>query len=790
MKMSENWLREWVDPAIDSADLQHQLTLLGLEVDDAQRMPTLTNIVVARIESAEQHPNADKLRVCAVDDGSGEALSIVCGAPNARAGLVVPLARIGAELPGGMKIKSAKLRGVASRGMLCSARELALADDASGLMELSADAPVGMPISQYLQLDDTLISIELTPNRGDCLSIRGIARDIAARNRMPVKPPAMEAVAATTEDTFTVELQAGAGCWRYTGRAIKGIDPMAQTPLWMTEKLRRSGLRAISPVVDITNFVMLELGQPMHGFDLDKLSDKITVRNATDKEPIRLLDGRDLQLDEDTLVIADGSGAIGIAGIMGGDTTSVSDNTRNVFFEAAMFDPKKIAGRPRRYNAHTDSAHRFERTVDPLLQVTALHRATRLLIDICGGEAGPVIDITDPANTYASTVLSLSRQRVQQLLGVALPDSTIAEILSYLGLTLTEQAEGWQVEVPSYRPDISIEEDLIEEIARVHGYDNIPRTYPGLLPLMQPREETTVDLMSLKSSLVERGYQEAVTYSFVDEALQRQINPESDMLALANPISMDMAMMRTSLWPGLLSALQRNLNHQQYDVKLFETGLVFLPGDAGLLQQGVFAGLASGQCQRQHWDSPSHEVDFFDVKGDIDALFSMADATDIRYEKASHPALHPGQTARLLSDGEPVGWIGRLHPVIQQSLSLPQSAILFEVDQAALMGRKLINFKEFSKYPSIRRDIAIVIDEDVTLNSVLACIYNNSPKYLENVVIFDVYTGKGVIPGRKSLALSLILQELSRTLTDVEVEKTVSGILAALVKDLGATLRE
>lgn len=400
MKFSENWLREWVDPDISCVELQHQLTLLGLEVDETEPMPTLVNVVIARIESVEPHPNADKLRVCAVNDGSGEMLLVVCGAPNARPGIVVPLARIGGELPSGIKIKRAKLRGIASQGMLCSARELQLSDDAGGLMELPGDAPIGSTISEYLQLDDTLITIDLTPNRGDCLSICGIARDIAARNRMQAAPPLIEAVVPTIDDTFPVQLQPDSGCWHYTGRVIKNINPNAQTPLWITEKLRRSGLRAISPVVDITNFVMLELGQPMHGFDLDKLNGKISVRNAVPKEPITLLDGRNLQLDDDTLVIADDSGAIGIAGIMGGDTTSVSESTRNVFFEAAMFDPRKIAGKPRRYSAHTDSAHRFERTVDPLLQVTALHRATHLLLDICGGEAGPVVEVADSTQTY------------------------------------------------------------------------------------------------------------------------------------------------------------------------------------------------------------------------------------------------------------------------------------------------------------------------------------------------------------------------------------------------------
>ena len=544
-------------------------------VDDVEQLPPLENIVIASIESSRVHPNADKLRICDVDDGSGKLLSIVCGAPNIRRGLRVPLARSGVQLPGGYRIKHAELRGVVSQGMLCSARELHLADDTDGLMELPADAPIGTSIEEYLQTDDTLIKIQVTPNRGDCLSICGVARDIAARNRMPMKMPSILPIGASITDTFPVVLTPGVGCMRYAGRVIRDIDPCVLTPLWMTERLHRAGVRAISPVVDVANYVMLELGQPMHGFDLDKLSERIGVRDAKAGEAIRLLDGRNIELDQDTLVIADTSGAIAVAGIMGGEDTAVSRGTRNIFFEAAMFHPKKIAGRPRRYNMNTESAHRFERTVDPLLQLIAIERATHLLIAITGGKAGPVTNKIDNSTAYTPVSLKLNRNSVGKILGVTLSDADIIDTLSGLGLTLTECDGGWQVQVPSYRPDINIEENLVEEVARIYGYEQIPRTQPVLLPLMKPQIETTVSLDRLKLALVERGYREAITYSFVDKALQEQVNPSIDMLSLANPISSDMAVMRTSLWPGLLGALQRNLNYKQSDNTTIRGGFNF-----------------------------------------------------------------------------------------------------------------------------------------------------------------------------------------------------------------------
>ena len=789
MKISENWLREWVSPNIDSAALQEQLTLLGLEVDGCEKSPCFDRVVVCEVVSVSPHPAADKLRICSVDVGAQAPLSVVCGAPNVVEGMKVPLALVGATLPDGIKIKKSSLRGVTSFGMLCSARELALFDDAIGLMALSKDAPVGVAMADYLALDDTVIDIDLTPNRGDCLSIRGIARDIAARNRLPLNTVGVRPVASSCDATFPVEIISGVGCPRYAGRVIQNIDPTASTPLWMQEKLRRCGVRAISPVVDVTNYVMLELGQPMHGFDCDKLHQKIVVRDSLADECIELLDGRHITLDEGTMVITDARGVIAIAGVMGGKLTAVSSTTQNVFFESAMFLPEKIAGKPRRYNAHTDSAYRYERHIDPQGQVAAIERATQLLLDMAGGEPGPVIETEDATLAYQPTVIMLPRDRIQQLLGVSLGDNDIVDILSHLGLDLTVMADGWCVQVPSYRPDISLLEDLVEEIARIYGYDRIPRTHPPQLALMAARDETCVNIDTIKNVLLERGYQEAITYSFVSDTLQRAIYPESEAVMLANPISSDLGAMRLSLWPGLLGALQRNLNHQQNDVKLFESGLTFVQQGDKLVQDSWLSAVVSGRRRTGHWQDAPRAVDFFDIKGDVEALFDTANAVRITFEASPHSALHPGQSAKIICQGEPVGYLGMLHPQLQQSLSIAQPVFLFEINQASLLRRSLVAFKGFSKFPSIRRDIALLIDEKVTSSAVLSCVRQSVSKSLENIKIFDVYTGEGIDNGLKSMGLELILNGFNRTLTDQEVDKIIEKTITRLKREFGATLR-
>jgi len=790
MKFSEQWLREWVDPQIDSAELVEQLTMLGLEVDGVERCELHEQIVVAAIDAVEPHPDADKLRVCSVDDGSGETLQIVCGAPNAAAGMRVPLARVGAELPGGLKIKRARLRGVASAGMLCSAAELGLSEDASGLMALPADAPLGESMGAYLNLDDAVIDIDLTANRGDCFSIRGIAKEVAARNQLDVAEPQTPPVAAEIDDALPIELDPAAGCARYCGRVLRGIDARAATPLWMAECLRRCGLRSISAVVDVTNYVMLELGQPMHAFDLAALDGGIRVRLAEPGERLEILDGRELTLDDDVTVIADHRRAVAVGGIMGGLHSGVTDDTGDVFLESAVFLPTAIMGRPRRYNAHTDSAHRYERGVDPELQRRAIERATALLQQIAGGRPGPVVEAVLADKLPRGDEIRLRRARLDRLLGVALPDDEVEGVLRRLGVALRGDGEDWIANPPSYRYDLRIEEDLIEELVRVHGYDRIHRSNPSHPPQIRALDETRVDADQLRRTLVERDYLEAITYSFVDPQIQRLVDPQVEALPLANPISAELSLMRTSLWPGLLRALQRNLNRQQRRVRLFEHGLRYLPRGGELLQEPMLAGLASGPRLAEQWGAGDGEVDFYDVRADLDALLGMAAAADVTLVAERHPALHPGQSASLRAGGETVGWIGRLHPRLQSELDLDQSAILFEINASILSQGKLPIFKEISRFPSIRRDIAIVADRDMPMQTLLACVEEAAPDYLTAVVPFDVYTGEHVETGCKSVALGLILQELYRTLTESEVEEAVARIVVSLQTQLGVTLRE
>lgn len=791
MKFSESWLREWVNPEIDSDELIAQLTLLGLEVDDAEPAGgDFSGVVVAEIQSLEPHPDADKLRVCTVNAGGEDLLQIVCGAPNVYVGMKAPLATIGAVLPGNFKIKKSKLRGVPSFGMLCSASELQVSEDSAGLMDLPADAPVGEDLRTYLQLDDTIIDVDLTPNRGDCFSIRGIARDISARNNIPLHDVDAPAVAPVIDDTFPVTLQEDAGCPRYVGRVIRDIDVTAKTPLWMVEKLRRSGIRALSPVVDVTNYMLLEIGQPMHAFDLEKLSGSINVRNADAGEKVTLLDEREIALDDDTIVISDDSGAIAVAGVMGGATTGVGDTTHHIFLESAVFQPERIAGKPRKYSAHTDSAHRYERGVDPELQAFAMERATQLLLDIVGGKPGPLVETKVAAEAAKKAPITLRRSRIKRLLGIEVPNEQVVDILTRLGIQLTEVEEGWRAIAPSYRYDISIEADLIEELARVRGYETLPRTNPPINPMIRSVSEYDVSLNTIKQLLVERGYQEAITYSFVDPKQQAIVDPDQQGPVLANPISSDLSQMRTTLWVGLLDTLKKNLNRQQSAVRVFESGLKYVLQSNELKQESYIAGLVSGRVAHEQWGEAERAVDFFDVKSDLEAMFDRANVSCPVFKSGQHSALHPGQSASIMVDGEQVGWLGRLHPSVQKALGISQSAVLFEVRRDVLDKKQAIAFKEYSRFPSIRRDIAIVIADAVTLQEVRDSVAKSAPEYLNDMIIFDVYRGPGVETGCKSIALGLILQELSRTLTDEEVDNAVGQIVSNLQLDLGATLRE
>ncbi|MEJ2141829.1 MAG: phenylalanine--tRNA ligase subunit beta [Gammaproteobacteria bacterium] len=792
MKFSEAWLREWVNPKVTTDELSHQLTMAGLEVDAVEPVAgEFSKVVVGEVIKVEKHPDADKLNVCEVNVGDKEALQIVCGAANVREGLKVPAALVGAKLPGDFKIKKSKLRGVPSHGMLCSEKELGLAESAEGLMELPVDAPVGTDFRDYLKLDDVSIELGLTPNRGDCLSIAGIARETGVLNEQDVTGPEINPVSATIKNTFGVTISAEQDCPRYAGRVIKGINPNSGTPVWMQEKLRRCGVRSLGPVVDVTNYVLLELGQPMHAFDLAKLDKGIQVRHASQGEKLTLLDGQEVQLSEGTLVIADESKPVALAGIMGGADSAVGDDTVDIFLESAYFNPLAIAGRARSYGLHTDSSHRFERGVSPDLQVTAIERATSLLLDIVGGEAGPVTEVVSKANIPVRSPVNLRESRVARVLGAEIPADTITEILTRLGLAVEKQQDGWLVTPPAFRFDITLEVDLIEEIGRIYSYDNLPETRPLARLSMVERPEGQLTMRQIRRALVDMGYQEAITYSFVDPKLQKALDPEQKPVELANPISSDMSVMRTSLWPGLVQSAIYNLHRQQNRLSLFESGLRFVKQGTELKQELMLAGLITGLRNPEQWAVDNQPVDFFDLKGQVENLLEMTGCkTEFSFARADNPVLHPGQSAQLMRNGIAVGWIGALHPGVEKQLGLSQRVFVFEITASALMQAAIPSYTALSKYPAIRRDIALLVDKSTQVKDVVEIIKNSAPEALTNIELFDVYEGEGIDSGRKSLALGLTLQDLSRTLTDKEIEQTTDTILKELKTRIGAVLRE
>ncbi len=807
MKFSEQWLRSWVNPDISTQQMCDQLTMAGLEVDSVEPAAgDFTEVFVARVESLEKHPDADKLNVCQVTDGS-ETLQIVCGAANVRPGLIIPLAKVGAVLPGDFKIKPAKLRGVESFGMLCSEKELGLADSAEGLMELPADAPLGQNIREYMQLDDNIIELDLTPNRGDCLSIEGVARELGVLNQCDVNEQPWAPYKQTIKDAFPVEIQADEACTHYTGRVIKGIKVKAQTPLWMLERLRRGGIRGLSPVVDVTNYVMLELGQPMHAFDLQKLNGKITVRFSEKAEKITLLDGKSIELQENTLVIADDSKALALAGVMGGEDSAVDDSTTDIFLESAFFKPEVIAGKARGYGLHTDSSHRFERGVDTQLQVHAIERATELICEICGGEVGPVVKHKTPSHPAEAVPIQLRSDQIKRVLGIKLTDNEVSDIFQRLCMEVkvcsNDGPDGWLIKSPSFRFDIQIEADLLEEVVRIYGYNNIPRTQPSYHSIIQSQPEAKNSLNTLKKCLVNRGYFEAISYSFVDPKWQKILDPQTKTIALANPLSSEMSVMRTTMWAGLLSALKYNVNRQQNRVRLFETGLCFKPQElkseadsqvytAGfdtIEQEAMFSGVICGDIHQEQWAEQSRKVDYFDVKADVEALLSYS-ASKTTFEAAEHPALHPGQSASIKQNGELIGWIGALHPQVQKALDIDQRVYVFELKQAAIANNNVPVFSALSRYPEVRRDLAILVDEAIPVAEILSVIESTSSDLLKETQLFDIYQGKGVGEGIKSVAFGLILQEFSRTLTDQEVDTEIENIVSTLNQQFAATLRE
>ncbi|MBS7596736.1 phenylalanine--tRNA ligase subunit beta [Pseudomonas sp. RC2C2] len=791
MKFSEKWLRGWVNPQVSRDDLVARLSMAGLEVDSVTPAAgQFSGIIVGEVLSTEQHPDADKLRVCQVSSGS-ETFQVVCGAPNVRPGLKIPFAMIGAELPGDFKIKKAKLRGVESNGMLCSAAELQISEENDGLLELAADAPVGEDIRVYLDLDDASIEIGLTPNRGDCLSVAGLARDVGALYDVPVARLQVPAVAAAHDEVRPVEVLAPAACPRYLGRVIRNVDLSRPTPLWMVERLRRSDVRSIDAAVDITNYVMLELGQPMHAFDLAEINGGIRVRMAEEGEKLVLLDGQEVTLRPDTLVIADHSRALAIAGVMGGEHSGVAAGTRDLFLESAFFEPISVAGKARSYGLHTDASHRYERGVDSQLAREAIERATALLLEIVGGEAGPVIDVTSEAHLPKVAPITLRAERLSQMLGMEMASADVEQLLNGLGLKTTAGEGQWQVEVPSHRFDISLEVDLIEELARLYGYNRLPVRYPQARLAPQAKAEARGDLPALRRLLVARGYQEAITYSFIDPKLFELFSPGVEPLLLANPISSDMAAMRASLWPGLVKSLQHNLNRQQDRVRLFESGLRFVGQLGDLEQQPMLAGVVCGSRLPEGWANGRDSIDFFDVKADVEALLGFSGSlAEFSFVPGKHPALHPGQTARIERDGREVGYLGAIHPELAKTLGLDRPVYVFELVLGEVAEGRLPKFSELSKFPEVRRDLALVAGRDVASSSVLEVIRDNAGEWLTDLRLFDVYQGKGIDPDRKSLAVGLTWQHPSRTLNDEEVNTATQNILTSLEQRLNTTLRK
>ncbi|MBA0166307.1 phenylalanine--tRNA ligase subunit beta [Pectobacterium sp. CFBP8739] len=795
MKFSELWLREWVNPAVDSETLSEQITMAGLEVDGVEPVAgAFHGVVVGEVVECGQHPNADKLRVTKVNVGGDRLLDIVCGAPNCRQGLKVAVATVGAVLPGDFKIKAAKLRGEPSEGMLCSFSELGISDDHDGIIELPADAPIGTDIREYLKLDDNAIEISVTPNRADCLGIIGVARDVAVLNQLTLNEPTIEPVDATIQDTFPIKVDAPQACPRYLGRVVKGINVKAATPLWMREKLRRCGIRSIDPVVDVTNYVLLELGQPMHAFDLDRLNGGIIVRMATEGETLTLLDGNEAKLNADTLVIADQQSALAMGGIFGGEHSGVNEETQNVLLECAYFNPLSITGRARRHGLHTDASHRYERGVDPALQHKAIERATRLLIDICGGEAGPVVDVTSETDLPTRATITLRREKLDRLIGHVIADEQVSDILQRLGCNVAKTDSGWQATAPSWRFDMEIEEDLVEEVARIYGYNNIPNI-PTQAPLvMTAHREASLSLKRVKTLLVDHGYQEAITYSFVDPKIQGLIHPDEASLSLPSPISAEMSVMRLSLWSGLLSAAVYNQNRQQSRLRLFESGLRFVPdssADLGIRQDLMLAGVITGTRYEEHWDLARQAVDFYDLKGDLEAVLALTGKlSEIEFKAENNPALHPGQSAAIYLGDKRIGFIGVIHPELERKLDLNGRTVVFELLWDKVADRILPEASEVSRFPANRRDIAVVVAENVPAGDILAECKKVGANQLVGVNLFDVYRGKGVAEGYKSLAISLTLQDTTRTLAEEEIAATVAECVAALKQRFQASLRD
>lgn len=792
MQLSEAWLREWVNPPWDTQTLANRLTMAGFEVEGrAPAAPPFTGVVVGKILECARHPQADQLSVCTVTTDGRDRLQIVCGASNARAGLVTAVARVGAQLPGGLTIKQATVREVESNGMLCSARELGLGEESEGILELPADMAPGADLRQALALDDTLLEINLTPNRGDCMSVVGLSRELGALSGLKPSPPRLAPVPAATDAKFPVKLSAPKACPKFVGRVIRGVNARASSPPWLRERLRRSGLRAINPIVDVTNYVMLELGTPMHAYDLAKLTSGIDVRTARAGETLTLLDGRNVTLDPTTLVIADGSGAVGVAGVMGGQHTAVNEGTVDVLFEIAFFDPATVAACSRRHALMTDAAQRFERGVDARAQERSMERATQLLLEIAGGQAGPTVVTQTERMLPERHPIRLRRKQLARLIGMAVTDEQVKRTLESLDMRVEPAEEGWSVTPPSHRFDASIEADLIEEVARIVGYDQVTEVHARIDQAFDALTETGVPAERVLVALVDRGYHEAITYSFVDPKLQSLLFPGAEQFTLSNPISTDMAAMRVSLWPGLISVARENLRRQQSRIRLFEAGRKFIVQAGQLTEVPVVAAVVIGASAPEQWGEKARAADFFDVKADVQALIDLTGAAhEFQFQPGALPCLHPGRTARILRNEATLGWIGELHPELARALDLTYPPLVFELESESAFRANLPDFEELSKFPSIRRDIAVVVDEAVPLAVIREHVSVSANKLLRDLRIFDVYRGPGVDSGRKSVALGLILQETSRTLTDQDADGIVAAVVERLRSELNASIRD
>ncbi|MFP4295573.1 MAG: phenylalanine--tRNA ligase subunit beta [Halothiobacillaceae bacterium] len=791
MRFSEQWLREWVDPDLDTEALAHRLTMAGLEVDAIEPAAgEFADVVVGHVVEVAAHPDADKLRVCQVEDGSGTRQQVVCGAPNVRAGMRAPFARLGAVLPGNLRIKRAKLRGVESFGMLCSATELGLGDEGGGLWDLPADAPVGTDLRDWLELDDRVIELGITPNRGDALSIRGIARETAALTGLTAAGPALAPVHPTIDEQPQVMVHEPQACPRYGLRMVRGVNPDARTPLWMQERLRRGGLRCISPVVDVTNYVLLELGQPMHAFDRRRIAGDISVRMARSGERLEALDGQTLTLTPDMLVIADRNGPVALAGIIGGAASAVGEGCTEVLLESAHFRPEAIVGRARQFGLNTDSSYRFERGVDPTLPEIAMERATALLLEIAGGEAGPVHWVGQ--DLPGQEPVQIDAAFFSDKLGISVAADEAAAMLRRLGMDVSRTGDHLSVTPPPHRFDIHIREDLVEEVARMIGYDHIRAETPRARLAQSPMPETELPRSRVADLLVDRGYHEVITYSFVAESLLARLTPEQPPVALANPISREMAVMRTTLWAGLLDTAAFNMHRQQARLRLFETGLRFRPDPAaetGVAQEDMIAGLLAGPKLPEQWGVSERPVDFFDAKGDLEAILSLSrQGAALSFEAAEHPALHPGQSARIVQDDRTVGWIGALHPGHQQALDLPGRIYLFEIERSVIAEAPMPAYRPVSRFPSIRRDLALLVPDRIAATGLTTLVRSLDLPTLQSLVLFDIYRGKGVETGFASIALGLIFQDNTRTLTDTDIQSAIDRILAVL-GDNGIELR-